>query len=150
MSTIERMPVSVECVDNVCADVQNVYAKIAAKAYAYFLDSGCINGHDIDDWLRAERELISKPAVRLHRENSHFIVNVDLPGIHPGDLNIKVSSQQMLVISVPFDGRQIFCIVRFPEPVDPAAVEATFHDGELRISAPVAPETAVRSLGTVA
>jgi len=150
MSTTVRMPVSVECVDNVCAEVESVYGRIAAKAYAYFLDSGCINGHDVDDWLRAEQELIFKPAVQLHRQNSHVIVNVDLPGINLGDLNIKVSSQQMLVISVPFDVRQIFCIVRFPEPVDPAGVEATFQDGELRIVAPFAAEVSVRSLGTVA
>jgi hypothetical protein len=31
--------------------------EIARRAYALFLARGCEHGHDLDDWLRAEREL---------------------------------------------------------------------------------------------
>ena len=30
---------------------------IAQRAYALYLARGCEDGHDLDDWLRAEREL---------------------------------------------------------------------------------------------
>jgi len=31
--------------------------KIAARAYEYFLERGGAHGSDVEDWLRAEREL---------------------------------------------------------------------------------------------
>ena len=31
--------------------------KIAARAYEIFLSRGASHGHDLDDWLQAEREL---------------------------------------------------------------------------------------------
>ncbi len=35
---------------------------IAQRAYALFLARGGKHGHDLDDWLRAERELKEAPA----------------------------------------------------------------------------------------
>jgi Protein of unknown function (DUF2934) len=31
--------------------------EIAQRAYDHFLARGCEHGHDVDDWLQAEREL---------------------------------------------------------------------------------------------
>jgi hypothetical protein len=30
---------------------------VACRAYALYLARGCAHGHDVDDWLQAEREL---------------------------------------------------------------------------------------------
>jgi Protein of unknown function (DUF2934) len=147
--SLERTRVAVEHVSSLCAEVQDVYARIAAKAYEYFLEGGCINGHDVDDWLRAEHELLFKPTVRIHRESSDFVVEVDLRGTEPANLQIRVTPQRMLLVSVPFESRQIFCIVRFPEPIDTAGVQAELYDGMLQVIAPIAAER-IRSLATVA
>jgi hypothetical protein len=37
---------------------------IAHRAYELYCERGCQDGHDIDDWLQAEREL--RDSVRLH------------------------------------------------------------------------------------
>lgn len=149
MSTTEKITISVQRVESLCAEVQSVYERIAAKAYEYFVEGGCINGHDVDDWVRAERELFLKPPVRLRREYSDFVIDIDLPDAEPADLQIRVTPQRMLLISVPFEPRHIFRIVRFPEPIDCAGVHAEFYDGNLQVIAPIEAET-VRSLGTVA
>ena len=43
--------------------VEEVKSRIAAKAYELYLQSGCRDGRDLDDWLEAERivarELVS-------------------------------------------------------------------------------------------
>ena len=31
--------------------------EIAVRAYELYLDRGAVDGHDLDDWLEAEREL---------------------------------------------------------------------------------------------
>jgi len=149
MSATARITISVQRVESLCVEVQNVYEKIAAKAYEYFVEGGCINGHDVDDWVRAERELLLKPTVRLYRENADFVIDVDLPDAEPADLQIRVTPQRMLLISVPFEPKQIFRIVRFPEPIDCTGVHAEFYDGNLRVIAPIEAET-IGSLGTVA
>ncbi len=35
---------------------------VARRAYDLFLARGCKHGHDLDDWLEAERELNRAPA----------------------------------------------------------------------------------------
>jgi hypothetical protein len=36
--------------------------EIAARAYELYLEHGGDDGHDLDDWLQAERELIEQDA----------------------------------------------------------------------------------------
>ena len=35
--------------------------EIAARAYQLFLERGCQHGHDVDDWLQAEYEMMRLP-----------------------------------------------------------------------------------------
>jgi HSP20 family molecular chaperone IbpA len=140
MSAIERTPIFAECVASLCADVEKVYGRIAARADEYFVEGGCINGHDIDDWVRAEQELLVRPAARLRRDDSDFVIEVDLADTNPTNLQIRVTSRQMLLISLPFERRQIFRIVPFPEPIDPAGVQAGSSGGKLQIIAPIVAE----------
>ena len=37
---------------------------IALRAYHLYFARGCEHGHDVDDWLKAERELQESPASR--------------------------------------------------------------------------------------
>ena len=32
--------------------------KIARRAYQLYEEGGCVNGHDMDHWLKAEREIL--------------------------------------------------------------------------------------------
>ena len=40
-------------------------AQIAARAYQIFLERGRVPGHDMDDWLQAEYELMQLPVRKL-------------------------------------------------------------------------------------
>ena len=40
-------------------------AQIAARAYQIYLERGRIGGHDMDDWLQAEYELMQLPVRKL-------------------------------------------------------------------------------------
>ncbi|MDP1534597.1 MAG: DUF2934 domain-containing protein [Rubrivivax sp.] len=39
---------------------------VRLTAYAYYEARGCIDGHDIDDWLRAEAHVDTPPATTSH------------------------------------------------------------------------------------
>ena len=39
--------------------------QVAARAYQIYLERGRANGHDVDDWLQAEYELMQLPVRKL-------------------------------------------------------------------------------------
>jgi hypothetical protein len=39
--------------------------EVAARAYQIYLERGRLGGHDIDDWLQAEYELMQLPVRKL-------------------------------------------------------------------------------------
>jgi len=41
------------------------HQEIAARAYQIYLERGRLEGHDIDDWLQAEYELMQLPVRKL-------------------------------------------------------------------------------------
>ncbi len=41
------------------------HQEIAARAYQIYLERGRVNGHDMDDWLQAEYELMQLPVRKL-------------------------------------------------------------------------------------
>jgi hypothetical protein len=39
--------------------------EIAARAYELYLERGCTDGHDLEDWFEAERDLIDQDATMM-------------------------------------------------------------------------------------
>ena len=39
--------------------------EIAARAYEIYIEHGCLPGHDVDNWLQAEYELLQLPVRKL-------------------------------------------------------------------------------------
>ena len=138
MSTNKGTPILLDRVTTLAGDSDKLYERVTARTDECFLERGCVNGHDVDDWLRAVNELLLKPEVELRRQDRDFIVEMVLPETDPKDLQIRLTPREMLVISMPRDGRQIFRIVRFSEAVDCVAVHAGFAGNTLRIVAAIA------------
>ena len=46
---------------------QVTHGEVARRAYDLFLARGCEHGHDLDDWLQAERELRGRPSATTRR-----------------------------------------------------------------------------------
>ena len=44
---------------------QPTHEEIAARAREIYVESGCLPGHDIDNWLQAEYELLQLPVCQL-------------------------------------------------------------------------------------
>lgn len=57
-------------VKNESANHRPSYDVIAVRAYEIYLDRGATHGHDLDDWLAAERELTALTAKTKARRAS--------------------------------------------------------------------------------
>lgn len=71
--------------------------RIAKRAYEFFASSGFTNGHDVDDWLKAERELLKPVAVEIKDSTEEFIVKAETPGFDAKDLNIRVNGSHLII-----------------------------------------------------
>lgn len=53
--------------DQAGSDDKEVRQQIAVRAYERYQERGCIDGHDLEDWLEAERTIIDGEATTGRR-----------------------------------------------------------------------------------
>ena len=86
MDIVTSIPVRLNRLESMAAFLESVRGRVTARAYDNYVDGGCLEGHDLDDWLDAERELVIKPAAALSTDGKDLIVEmiqlcqtIDLP-----------------------------------------------------------------------
>jgi HSP20 family protein len=153
--TSQEADMKVRCrtVDSVLAEVEGVQRRIAQRAQEIFRARGGALGHAVEDWVRAERETIWRPALEVRRTKNAFVVEAAIAGIDAKKLEVQVTPTE-LVLSAPvhhsdreqegdivlceFANGPLFRTFKFTEPVDPARVSAEYRNGMLRVTAPLA------------
>jgi HSP20 family molecular chaperone IbpA len=133
--------------------VDDMLGRIERRAFELFADRGFANGHDLEDWLAAERELCW-PATELAERDKDFVVSVALPGFEPGQISVTATPRELIVhASAKTERREepakneskvlwselrssdVFRRVELSEPIDVAKVSATLAQGVLKIVA---------------
>ena len=126
---------------------------IRQRAFGLFSERGTIHGNDMEDWLRAERELVWMPQSETMEDDKQFRLRLIVPGLEAQDLQITAMPDAIIVqaegaskeakeakeaSTVPFRelrGRKLFRRFDFEEPIDPERTEASLAKGILEIVA---------------
>ena len=126
---------------------------IRQRAFGLFAERGTTHGGDVEDWLRAERELVWVPQSETMEDDKQFRLRLIVPGLEAQDLQITAMPDAIIVqaegaskeaketkeaSTVPFRelrGRKLFRRFDFEEPIDPARTEASLAKGILEIVA---------------
>ena len=147
------MKVRCRTVDSVLAEVERVQRHIAQRAQEVFRARGGAVGHAVEDWIKAERETIWRPALEVRRTKDAFVVEAAVAGIDPKQLDVQVTPTELVlgapvhhsdreqegeIVLCEFANGPLFRSYQFPAPVDPARVSAEFRNGMLRVTAPFA------------
>ena len=147
------MKIRFRTVDSVLDEIEAVQRRIAERALKLFRERGGAVGHAIEDWVKAERQTIWRPALEVVRTKGAFVVEAAVAGVDPKRLDVQVTPTQLLlradvhhsdreqegeVIVCEFVNGPLFRSYTFPEPVDPARVSAEYRNGLLRLTAPLA------------
>jgi HSP20 family protein len=147
------MKVKCRTVDSVLAEVEGVQRRIAQRAQEVFRARASAIGSALEDWMKAERETIWRPALEVRRSKDAFVVEAAIAGIEPKQLDLQVTPTELVlgarvhhsdreqegeVVLCEFANGPLFRSYKFPEPVDPARVSAQFRNGMLRVTAPLA------------
>ena len=127
-----------------------IYDAITRRAFELFEGNGQWFGRQMDDWLRAESELLHPVRMEVMESDSEFTVRAEVPGFSVKDLTIKVEPRSLKIagkretkeeksgrkIRCEWSSDQILRAVDLPADVDTARVNAILKDGILTIDLP--------------
>jgi HSP20 family protein len=126
---------------------------IARRAFEIFESRGGSPGHDMEDWFRAESELLHPVPLETTESNDEFIVRVEAPGFDRENIEIKVEPRSLAIsgeretsddeenekmILSECSADRIFRSLSLLADVDPADVSTTVKDGILTVDLPKA------------
>lgn len=148
-----RGDIDVKRADTIFDELDRLHQAVSRRAYDLFRNGGTLWGNALTNWLTAEQELISKPAVELRQKDSQFEVLAALPGVEATDLDVQITPDDVLMKAetahehavdagtvhlCEFEGGKIFRSIHFPEKIDPNSAKAEYRNGMLRVTAAIA------------
>jgi HSP20 family molecular chaperone IbpA len=129
--------------------MEELHDAIARRAFEIFEGKGRWPGRELDDWLRAESELLHPMHLELIESDNHVTVRAEVPGFSAKELEINVEPRRLTVsgkretkneakkgnntIYSELCAGEILRIVDLPAEVDISNVAATLNDGILTI-----------------
>ena len=145
------MKIRFRTVESIADDLEAMQKRIAIRAMEIFRGRGAALGRAVEDWLKAEKETVWRPALEVHRTDDAFVVEAALAGVPSSQLDVRVTPNELLLaaelhhshheqegdaIVCEFANGPLFRSYRFPEPIDVGRVSAEYRDGLLRVTAP--------------
>jgi len=133
--------------------VRELSNAIAHRAFELFDGRGRVPGHDLEDWLRAESELLHPVHLDLAESGDAFTVRAEVPGFSAKELEVGVEPQRLTIsgkresseehtsektIYKEQCSNQIYRAIDLPAEVDTSKVTATLKNGVLELSMPKA------------
>jgi HSP20 family molecular chaperone IbpA len=121
---------------------------VAQRAYELFESRGCKDGHNLEDWLCAERELLVPMPIEVSEYDDSFIVQAQVADFNETELEISVEPRRLYVSGrreQPGCGKtggalysdvhpnEAFRAVDLPTEVDRDNVGLSLRDGSLYI-----------------
>lgn len=136
-------------IGNLLEEVQGAVGSICRRAYEFSAERGFAGGHDLDDWLKAEKELFFVPPSDLKETETEYILNASVPDFKPDQITVSVEPQCVTVRGKAATGRadlpeaeaavgnrEMFCQYRLPHAVVVERAKASYDSGDLTVTLP--------------
>ena len=152
---LERINVtSLVAVSEVFDQVDGFYHLVARRAFEMFQGRGGCDGNDLEDWFRAEAELVHVTHLDVTESDDAFAVLAEVPGFTALELQVSVAPRRLAirgkrearkhqttqkVIYRDRCSEHVFRVLSFPVDVDTQRVTAVLRDGILELAMPKAP-----------
>jgi HSP20 family protein len=70
---------------------------VARRAYEYFEARGREFGHDLEDWFRAESELMRRVPIEVKEADGQITVRAEVPGFAANEIKVSVEPQRLVI-----------------------------------------------------
>ena len=121
---------------------------VARRAYELFEARGYQHGNDLEDWFRAESELLHPLKVETWETDREVVVTAQVPGFRPEEIKVGIEPQRA-IISGKLDPRPpradaypsraplaLYHTLDLPAKVDSSGASAKLVDGLLKLELP--------------
>ena len=145
------VPIKQSNTDDVFNQIQKTYDSIARRAFEIFDGNGRGPGHELEDWFRAESELLHPVHLEITETDKNLAVRAEVPGFTTKELKIDVEPRRLTVtgkheaqeeskqgktVYSERCAKEILRVVDLPAEVDGSKVTATLKDGVLNLEMP--------------
>lgn len=123
---------------------------ISMRAYELYEQRGSLPGKEMDDWNRAEEEILKPIAVGTIELGENILVSAVVPGFDASELEVGLDSKRLMIhASKGSSGKpateletlvgplRIFRAVALPSEVIPEQAHATLRDGIIEFVLPL-------------
>jgi len=132
-------------------EIAKRFEAIRRRAFDLFEKRGGELGHELEDWLKAEHELMGWPAAELSEKEGAYEIEITLPGFEAKDIEVTATPTEVIahaatheekkteegnVLWTEFGSNDVYRRFELPNPIDVDKVTANLENGLLRIKAP--------------
>lgn len=134
-------------------DTRKLFDELQKRAFGLFQERGGGEGMALDDWFRAERELLDIPASEMTEDEKEVHVRAAVPGLKAKDIEVTATPREIVIRGETsersngkkgktrfseFSERKLFRRYELPASVDVDKISADLTDGMLTINMPKA------------
>ena len=143
--TIHPMPADQVTAHELEMKMTSLLNRVHTLAYEIFERRNGENGHDLDDWLQAERDL-GLLVGRIEETPTKIRIRIERPEFTAAEITVHAESLAITVegataqelnsenqCATESSERTFFGRYQLPSPIDPGRVTATLQDGVLEI-----------------
>ena len=127
---------------------QEVDRLITDRAYELYVSGGFAQGHDTENWLQAESEILLHVPAEITETETQLIIRAEVPGFTEKNLEVRVAPRSICITGNRQDFSQeteetsasserranrIFRVLDLPSEIDPVRVDASLGDGKLEV-----------------
>jgi len=124
---------------------------IARRAFEIFQSRGGSSGHELDDWVRAENELLHPAPLNVSESCGEYVVRAEVPGFGSCDIEVNVEPNRLRIsgqrktlkeeenskmVLSEWCADRIFRILELHSAIDTSRVSTTSKDGILTVDLP--------------
>src|SRR5262245_39760895 len=147
--------VAIRKTSSVFDDINQIQDRIMRRAYEIFEHSGRAFGHETENWLQAEQELLWKPSIELREKEGELVLEAALSGVDPKNIDVEVTPDDIILKAeiehhhtdqkgtihiCEFKAGKMFRSIHLPTKINPDKVKAECKNGLLRLTAQIAEE----------
>jgi HSP20 family protein len=122
---------------------------VTRRAYELFRLNGERHGMALDDWLKAESELLMPTAIEVTEADNEITVSATLPGFDQEQVQVHVDPKKLIltakhekaeeekkkkVVYSEYKKDELMRSIYLPVTVDPDTTRAVLHNGILKIT----------------
>jgi HSP20 family protein len=149
----EEKLVTITPVENLMDRANKMSQAITRRAYEIFEGNGRRFGHELEDWFKAEMDMLHPVHVNIAESRDNLEVKAEVPGFKENEIEVSVEPNRLTIsgkhetettkeekkgktVYSEFCSNQILRIVDLPASVDAEKTTATLKNSVLQLTMP--------------